>query len=229
MSITIALGCFGIYIVLLVRLKVLGRSFRPAGVPVRISAARAPAGQTTVHSRFQWLSTWLWSSSIKEASQQHTVTYRVFPCLSNIWDHTVLHSDHWLRSRDFRHGSQRGPCPCHILSKFPLKTGESLASSASSQENRQKWREFCYGFENLKEWATQVFYGFSTGFLCFCAIRKLQQIPQLAFRVGSVNPDLHRYCSAVLMEEEALKFTTDDGRCPLQLAVNLYIHTYINT
>eukprot|EP00435_Cladocopium_sp_Y103_P012013 s648_g3.t1 len=40
-----------------------------------------------------------------------------------------------------------------------------------SEENRQKWREFCYGFENLKE-----------------------------------------YCSAVLMEEEALKFTTDDGR-----------------
>lgn len=58
---------------------------------------------------------------------------------------------------------------CHILTKFPLKTGESLASSASSQENRQKWREFCYGFENLKEWGDtgflRVFYGFSIGFL----------------------------------------------------------------
>jgi len=40
-----------------------------------------------------------------------------------------------------------------------------------SEENRQKWREFCYGFENLGE-----------------------------------------YCSAVLMEEEALKFATNDGR-----------------
>lgn len=37
----------------LARLKVLGKSFRPAGVPVRISAAPAPDGQTTVHSRFQ--------------------------------------------------------------------------------------------------------------------------------------------------------------------------------
>lgn len=40
-----------------------------------------------------------------------------------------------------------------------------------SEENRQKWREFCYGLENLGE-----------------------------------------YCSAVLMEEEALKFTSSAGR-----------------
>eukprot|EP00913_Durusdinium_trenchii_P013535 g12706.t1 len=56
--------------------------------------------------------------------------------------------------------------------ELPIAPDRPLRESLSKWfENRQKWREFCYGLENLGE-----------------------------------------YCSAVLMEEEALKFTSSAGR-----------------
>ena len=114
--------------------------------------------------------------------------------------------------------------PVSSLSKFQTSKWTGAQSLASSQENRQKWREFCYGFENLKEWGTQLFYAFSFSMLLCdseaptdsCSLRS--ELHFLLVGQGSINPDLHRYCSAVLMEEEALKFTTDDGRCPLDAA-----------
>ena len=120
-----------------------------------------------------------------------TATYRVFPCLSNIWDHTVLHSDHWLRSRDFRHGSQRGPCPCHILSYLVQVPIEDVKVWLRRLHRRKIARNGGSSAMALKTWksgGTQIFYGFSMffygfsigfsiGFICFCAIRKLQQIP----------------------------------------------------
>eukprot|EP00434_Breviolum_minutum_P005442 symbB.v1.2.004795.t1/scaffold270.1/size246978/6 len=71
------------------------------------------------------------------------------------------------------------PFMSEMQANIKALTGQGLELSAClessgmdpSEENRQKWREFCYGFENLGE-----------------------------------------YCSAVLMEEEALKFATNDGR-----------------
>ena len=75
-------------------------------------------------------------------------------------DHTVLHSD---RHHAGLETSGMDPSEALVILQVPLKwTGaESLALL---QENRQKWREFCYGFENLKEWGATGFPWFSCGF-----------------------------------------------------------------
>lgn len=65
-----------------------------------------------------------------------------------------------------------------------------------SQENRQKWREFCYGFENLGECAQN---------------HRIHRWNQWDVSSPCEAAPI-RYCSAVLMEEEALKFATNDGR-----------------
>ena len=67
--------------------------------------------------------------------------------------------------------------PVSSLSKFQTSKWTGAQSLASSQENRQKWREFCYGFENLKEWGTQLFYA-------FVRFGSSNRFLQLAFRVA---------------------------------------------
>ena len=71
-----------------------------------------------------------------------------------------------------------------------VKSALKSATSWVLEENRQKWREFCYTVNSLAPCATRL----------------------MSCRFASVLKQTWRYCSAVVMEEEALKYTDSNVR-----------------
>ena len=82
----------------------------------------------------------------------------IFPIIAIFFGIMII--NHWVQW-----GTQHFQTHPYLV-QVPIEDGwKKLASKRLlSQENRQKWREFCYGFENLKEWGDSGFLWFFYGF-----------------------------------------------------------------